>query len=397
VTVPKNVKYLYSPFLFRDSLNTVYYNAVNAITCKYTAGSVLVYYPPFQYCNNIKKFVIGEGIERIELDLYGNNITEVEFKDPTNLKYLDDSFADSEWRNNLPEGVNYIGNVAVAYNAPSSTNARGVARASTQDVVADIKDGTISLAGGFAYGQDLTSVNFPQSLTTIGINAFRNCLQLKTITLPDNITSLESNAFRGCGNLNSVELPKCITEISSALFYDCSSLTNIFIPDSVISIGYNAFHGCSSLTKITLPKNLKEVASTFISYNGGGIKDIYCPVVEPAALMDGDTKIMHYYGINLHVYPESEAAYRSAAGWKDFNIVADLKNTTDIANATSEGFGYAISVTDNGIVVSGTDAQVSVYGVDGQCVYSGNAGRIDVTPGLYVIRVGGQSQKVVVR
>lgn len=397
VTVPKNVKSLYGTFNSCDSLSTVYYNAVNATTYYYTVDNVQVYDWPFRTCYNIKKFVVGKGVERLDLALYGKNISEVEFKDPESLRYIDDSFAYSVWRSNLPEGVNYVGKVAVAYNAPSSSSSQVETCASVQENVIDIKEGTVSLAGGFAYGQDFTSVNFPQSLTTIGTSAFRNCLQLKTIILPDNITALEYNVFSGCGNLSSVELPKYITEISGGLFYECSSIANIVIPDSVTSIGYNAFCGCSSLATITLPKNLKEVASTFISYNSGGIKDIYCPVIEPAAIMYG-SEIMHCYGIKLHVYPESESAYCNATGWKDFNVVGDLKNPSGIANAAINETDNAISVSDSAIIVAGNDdLAVSVYSVDGQCIYRGKADRIPVNPGLYVVKVGGKTQTVIVR
>jgi len=160
------------------------------------------------------------------------------------------------------------------------------------------------------------------------------------------------------------------------------------------------------LSKLTLPKKLKEISSRFcMMVSSHYFKDIYCPVVTPATIVSYQNLNEQTFQwsntsaskITLHVYPESEAAYRSATGWKDFNIVADLEITTDIANAANEGFGYAISATDDGIVVSGTDAQVSVYGVDGQRVYCGKAGRIDATPGLYIVRVGEKSQKVVVR
>ena len=46
-------------------------------------------------------------------------------------------------------------------------------------------------------------------------------------------------------------IPNSVTSIGSYAFKDCTSLTSVTIPDSVTSIGYYAFYDCTSLTSVT--------------------------------------------------------------------------------------------------------------------------------------------------
>jgi len=114
----------------------------------------------------------------------------------------------------------------------------------------------------FFYCNGLTSVTIPNSVTSIGVWAFGGCKALTSISIPNSVTSIGSSAFCNCTGLTSVTIPNSVTSIESQAFYGCSGLTNIMIPDSVTSIGTNAFSDCKGLTSITIGNNVTSIEST---------------------------------------------------------------------------------------------------------------------------------------
>ncbi len=54
--------------------------------------------------------------------------------------------------------------------------------------------------------QDITDaeVIIPDTVTTIGEQAFFNCLNLTNITMPESVTNLKDGAFSCCFNLHTI-------------------------------------------------------------------------------------------------------------------------------------------------------------------------------------------------
>ena len=128
-----------------------------------------------------------------------------------------------------------------------------------------VPDGVQALVGSFTQCDSLEEVVLPDSLSSIGYNAFLLCNSLTSITIPDSVTSIGGGAFLSCSSLTSVTIPDGVTAIGGGAFEWCESLTSIVIPDSVTSIGEGAFSGCCSLTSIVIPDSVTSIGSSAFS------------------------------------------------------------------------------------------------------------------------------------
>ena len=97
-----------------------------------------------------------------------------------------------------------------------------------------------------------------ESTRLIAPAAFQRCDSLSSVTIPNSVISIGSSAFSCCQSLTSVTIPNSVTSIESRTFEACSSLTSITIPNSVTSIGKAAFIA-SSLTYITIPNSVTSI------------------------------------------------------------------------------------------------------------------------------------------
>jgi len=135
----------------------------------------------------------------------------------------------------------------------------------------------------------------PNSVTSIGYNAFYGCSGLTSITIPSSVTSIDTGAFSDCSGLTSIEIPNSVTKIGYMTFYGCSGLTSITIPNSVTELGTNAFYNCSQLRNVTLNSN--SIVSTNRK-SDTSLKIIFGNLVATYVLGDNITSIGNnaFYG-----------------------------------------------------------------------------------------------------
>jgi hypothetical protein len=124
----------------------------------------------------------------------------------------------------------------------------------------------------------ITSIINPESVSTIGSDnldsgAFQGCTQLQHVKLPTanpNFTKIYSCTFFGCSSLTSIgesktilsiKIPNTVTTIGTNAFKDCSAITSIILASnaSLTTIENYAFLNCASLTSIIIPNTVRAI------------------------------------------------------------------------------------------------------------------------------------------
>ena len=169
-------------------------------------------------------------------------------------------------------------------------------------------------------GIEITNLPIPDSVTSIGSEAFRDCTSLTSITIPDSVTSIGGYAFSGCTSLTSITIGNGVTEIGISTFKDCTSLTSITIPDSVTSIGESAFSGCTSLTSVIIPDSVTLIRYRAF-YGCTSLTEVYCKPTTPPAIYyygrEAEYSFPFNSGMKIYVPRSSYEAYMQYSSYRD--------------------------------------------------------------------------------
>ena len=193
----------------------------------------------------------------------------------------------------------------------------------------------------------------PDGLLSIAENAFYGCMNITSINIPSSVTSIGEYAFRSCTGLpvSENQLRYADTYLIEGIDQDATSyvikdgtkwigdgafkswyhnLTSVTIPNSVIRIGADAFLSCNQLLKITIPANVTSIGEAAFAYCNN-LSSITCDALTPPVLDEGYTAVFENVDKTIPVYvPEASiTAYQAADGWKDFtNIKKNLFTVT---------------------------------------------------------------------
>ena len=78
----------------------------------------------------------------------------------------------------------------------------------------------------------------------------------KELTLPTDYNGenyvIGNEAFYFCSGLTSIEIPNSVTSIGYEAFKGCTNIETLYIGNSIESIGNNAFAGCEKIKEITI-------------------------------------------------------------------------------------------------------------------------------------------------
>ena len=136
-------------------------------------------------------------------------------------------------------------------------------------------------------------------VTSIGVNAFKNCQELTKVILPESVTIINTDAFAGCVKLAEIIFPSKVSDFNQHIFDDTPWYANqpdgplyinnllytykgempentvINVPEGCTSISNMAFASQVNLKGIELPTSLERIG--YQAFLSSGIKEIIIP------------------------------------------------------------------------------------------------------------------------
>ncbi len=144
---------------------------------------------------------------------------------------------------------------------------------------------------------NLTTIEIPQTVRYIGMNAFQGSYMLERVEMPEAGALYEIGdwAFSNCTALRELTISMGVEYLGDGIVQNCSSLESFYgafvgedgrslvvdgtlkgiapagltrysIPEGVTAIGDSALRGCGELTSITIPESVVEIGESAFSH-----------------------------------------------------------------------------------------------------------------------------------
>jgi len=256
ITIPNSVTSIRSD-AFRDCTSLTSVTIGNSVTS--IGGDA------FWGCTSLTNVTIGNNVTSIGHSTFRNCTSLTSITIPNSVKTIENSaFRDctSLTSITIPNSVTSIGGWVFS-DCTSLTNVT-------------IGNSVTSIGQeAFSGCTSLTSVTIGNSVTSVRSDAFWGCRGLTEFIVSEQNTNYSaSNGVLFNKNKTTLILypiaksdsfyaiPNSVTSIGSDAFSDCTSLTSITIPNSVTSIESSAFRDCTSLAEIYSKNPIPPTAST---------------------------------------------------------------------------------------------------------------------------------------
>ena len=236
----------------------------------------------FEYCSSLSNLTIGGSVEEIGMFTFAScdNLTNVTipdgvisignyaFSDCKNLTSVSIGYGLKQF-GYLNDGGGAFANcpklTSVVWNAQSCADFEVGEEAPFYGVAQQITSFTfgnyVEHVPGFLCCEmkNLSNIQLPKSLASIGESAFESCSKLTSVVIPDNVTSIDAFAFGWCDSLRKVTFGKKLQELTLGSFTDCTSIKEmISYASQVPDISYTTFDQVAPSTIVYVLAELVE-------------------------------------------------------------------------------------------------------------------------------------------
>lgn len=219
----------------------------------------------------------------------------------------------------------------------------------------------------FSRCKDLTSVELPDTITSIQKQAFMLCYNLESINISEGVTSIGEAAF-SCCNLKTLEIPDSVISIGKQAFSANYFENDLYIPSSVESIGESAFYG-SGFNSVTVDKNNSKYKSdgnclietkTNKMLLGGKNSMIpnYVTKIDSEALYPGSMESIMVHKDNAYYIGDGNCLIEKATN----KLIAGCKNSA-IPNSVTSISDYAFEMCSGlkNVIIPSSVTEISCY------------------------------------
>lgn len=244
VVIPETVTYNSVVYTVTSINNNAFYYCVNltSVSIPSTVTSIGDYV--FCGCRNLSSIDIPSSVVSVGSRIMG----------------------ETEWYNNQPDGLVYIGHIVYGYKGTMPDNTS-----------LEFRDGTTCIAANaFDWSETLTEITIPASVKNIGRSAFNMCKNLNSVYISDlaawvsisfgsNPLSFAKHLYLNGEEVTEWVIPETITSIAPYAFYQFSGLESLTIPNTLTDIGTYAFTGCKGLKYLSI--NCEKIDDWFRELN----------------------------------------------------------------------------------------------------------------------------------
>ncbi|MGN1353471.1 MAG: leucine-rich repeat domain-containing protein [Alloprevotella sp.] len=217
---------------------------------------------------------------------------------------------------------------------------------------------TVTNIGDYAFSECiyLTTINVPAAISHIGEGVFAGCTSLKVIILNEGLESIGAYAFKGCATAPTMKVPSTVKTIGKEAFAGMVLLTSTTLPDGLTTIADGLYEGCSRLTAVTIPAGVTSIGSKAFSgtvLTTLGLPDGLTEIGAGAFMGCKFTEALVPYGVTAiadstfmncpNLATISLPSYVTSVGKQAFDGIAEAATFTCYSHAVPEIAADAIS------------------------------------------------------